>query len=129
MDLFILASIPLKAPSRKFSDSLHKQVVILLTFSLDRLGIYYPRGATVGGSMVANAMNFMMPPDSNWEYIAELTGDDSWNPQQMREYFIELERNVYLEPGSPEHGFDGYITVGVHRRTSYRTLLTEKIVQ
>lgn len=61
--------------------------------------------------MVANAMNFMMPPDSNWEYIAELTRDDSWAPEEMRQYFVELERAVYLEPGEPEHGYDGYITV------------------
>ena len=61
--------------------------------------------------MVANAMNFMMPPDSNWEYIAESTGDDSWAPQEMRKYFVELERAVYLDGDEPDHGFDGYITV------------------
>jgi choline dehydrogenase len=62
--------------------------------------------------MVANAMNFMMPPDSNWEYIAELTGDDAWRPEEMRRYFEELERAVYLDPESnPDHGYDGYITV------------------
>jgi hypothetical protein len=64
--------------------------------------------------MVANAMNFMMPPDSNWEYIVNLTGDETWHPEEMRRYFTELERVVYLEEGSdPTHGYDGYITVGL----------------
>lgn len=61
--------------------------------------------------MVANAMNFMMPPDSNWEYIANLTEDETWNPEEMRRYFVELERVVYLDSENPDHGHDGYITV------------------
>jgi choline dehydrogenase len=60
--------------------------------------------------MVANAMNFMMPPDSLWEYITDLTDDSTWSPDKMRGYFEELERVVYLE-NDPNHGYDGYITV------------------
>ncbi|KAI0483412.1 hypothetical protein F4859DRAFT_503053 [Xylaria cf. heliscus] len=74
------------------------------------LGIFYPRGASVGGSSQANAMNFVLPPDNDWEYIAELTGDDSWRAQKMRDYFIQLERNVYTDGQKPGHGYDGYIS-------------------
>lgn len=42
------------------------------------LGIYYPRGATVGGSSMINAMCVWLPPASDWDYIADLTGDKSW---------------------------------------------------
>ncbi|TRX91714.1 hypothetical protein FHL15_007496 [Xylaria flabelliformis] len=74
------------------------------------LGIFYPRGASVGGSSQANAMNFILPPDNNWEYIAELTGDDSWRAQNMRDYFIQLERNLYTNGEEPGHGYNGYIS-------------------
>lgn len=75
------------------------------------LGIYYPRGNTLGGSAQVNAMNFALPPDNDWRVIAELTGDDSWMPENMREYFMELERNEYLPGGAPGHGYDGYVSV------------------
>lgn len=42
------------------------------------LGVYYPRGATVGGSSMINAMVTYLPPNSDWDYIANLTGDTSW---------------------------------------------------
>jgi choline dehydrogenase len=42
------------------------------------LGIYYPRGATVGGSSMINAMATFLPTDSDWNYIANITGDKSW---------------------------------------------------
>jgi len=42
------------------------------------LGVYYPRGATVGGSSMINAMVTWLPPDSDWDYIGNITGDKSW---------------------------------------------------
>ncbi|KAK1497659.1 hypothetical protein CCUS01_13052 [Colletotrichum cuscutae] len=74
------------------------------------LGIYYLRGATVGGSAIANAMNVVLPPDSDWNHFAEVTGDESWGPENMRSMFIELERNTYTPEGTLGHGFDGYIS-------------------
>ncbi|KXH67409.1 hypothetical protein CSAL01_02591 [Colletotrichum salicis] len=74
------------------------------------LGIYYPRGATVGGFAIANAMNVILPTDSDWNHFAEVTGDESWGPENMRSMFIELERNTYTSRGTPGLGFDGYIS-------------------
>ena len=42
------------------------------------LGVYYPRGATVGGSSMINAMAALLPSDSDWNYIANITDDPSW---------------------------------------------------
>lgn len=42
------------------------------------LGIYYPRGATVGGSSMTNAMCTWLPSDSDWNHIQNITGDTSW---------------------------------------------------
>ncbi|KAH7118583.1 hypothetical protein B0J13DRAFT_599741 [Dactylonectria estremocensis] len=73
------------------------------------LGILYPRGATVGGSAQLNAMNFALPPDSDWDDIAELTGDETWNAENMRRYYIEVEKCTYVPEGTAGHGFDGYV--------------------
>ena len=75
------------------------------------LGIFYPRGATVGGSGQVNAMNFALPPDNDWDNIAEITGDESWRSANMRHYYQRLEDCQYRPPGTPSHGFDGYIDV------------------
>lgn len=42
------------------------------------LGLYYPRGGTLGGSSAINAMGPVLPSDGDWELIADLTGDASW---------------------------------------------------
>ncbi|KAM0722724.1 hypothetical protein Q7P37_002165 [Cladosporium fusiforme] len=72
-------------------------------------GIYYPRGATLGGSAQVNAMNFAWSPDREWDYIANLTGDDSWGHEQMRRHLIDLENCTFVSRGSPGHGFGGYL--------------------
>lgn len=41
-------------------------------------GVYYPRGATLGGSAITNAMATWLPNDVDWDYVANLTGDKSW---------------------------------------------------
>jgi choline dehydrogenase len=42
------------------------------------LGLYYPRGATLGGSSSVNAMGTVLPSDSDWQNIVDLTGDSAW---------------------------------------------------
>jgi hypothetical protein len=56
-------------------------------------------------------MNFALPPDNDWDAIAELTGDDSWRSDKMRELFIDIENCTYAPEGSPGHGFGGFVQV------------------
>lgn len=44
----------------------------------DMVGIQYPRGATLGGSSIINSGLSVLPSDSDWKYIHDLTGDTSW---------------------------------------------------
>lgn len=67
----------------------------------------------MGGSTQVNAMNFALPPENDWRYIAELTGDESWNPDEIRQHYMDLERSVYFPRGTPGHGFDGYVGVSI----------------
>lgn len=81
-------------------------------------GIFYPRAGTLGGCTVHNAMITVYPHDSDWDAIAELTGDPSWGADRMREHFKELEDCRYrgakrffarlgLNPSG--HGFGGWL--------------------
>jgi choline dehydrogenase len=54
-------------------------------------GVLYPRASALGGCAAHNAMIFMYPHDSDWDGIAELTGDPSWSARNMRRYFRRLE--------------------------------------
>lgn len=78
------------------------------------LGILYPRAATLGGCSTHNAMGLALPPDSDWDFIAKLTGDESWRAKEMRKFFVRLERNLYIEDHNSDkakgHGFGGYLS-------------------
>jgi len=73
------------------------------------LGVLYPRAGTLGGCSTHNAMISVYPFDNDWKYIQELTGDDSWEPSKMRNYFKKLERNEYLPNSVIGHGFGGWL--------------------
>ncbi|KAI1378095.1 GMC oxidoreductase [Hypoxylon crocopeplum] len=75
----------------------------------EQLGIYYPRAATLGGCAMHNAAVFHLPSDENWNYIAEITGDDSWRASEMRKVFEEIENCHYMENGTIGHGFSGWL--------------------
>ena len=54
-------------------------------------GVLYPRAGTLGGCSAHNAQILIYPDDSDWDYIADRTGDDSWRSDRMRAYFERLE--------------------------------------
>ncbi|CAG8971087.1 hypothetical protein HYALB_00009687 [Hymenoscyphus albidus] len=77
------------------------------------LGFYYPKGSTVGGSSMINQMVTFLPPESDWNYIANLTGDQSWSAANMRSVFTRIEHKNYLTKGTAGHGFDGFFQVSM----------------
>jgi choline dehydrogenase-like flavoprotein len=66
-------------------------------------GIFYPRTCALGGCTAHHAMIVVVPNDKDWDYIADLTGDESWRPNLMRGYFTKLERNEY------RRAYDGFL--------------------
>lgn len=76
-----------------------------------QLGIWYPRAATLGGCATHNAAAAFLPADANWDQIADVTGDDSWKAEAMRQYLVKLEKNEYLPNGTQGHGFSGYLDI------------------
>ena len=71
-------------------------------------GILYPRSGTLGGCAAHNALISIYPHESDWSYIQQITGDDTWNPDNMRTYFERLERCQYLPNSVVGHGFTGW---------------------
>ncbi len=81
-------------------------------------GVLYPRAGTLGGCTAHNAMIFVYPNDADWDAIAALTGDSSWNSKKMRSYFERLE-NCHHRPelrwlgklgiNPTRHGWSGWL--------------------
>ena len=90
-----------------------------------RRGVLYPRASTLGGCTAHHAMILMAPHESDWNAIADLTGDRSWRADAMRRYFQRLENCRYrplwrwiarLTGGRVNptgHGWDGWLDVEV----------------
>ncbi|MDV2997825.1 MAG: Oxygen-dependent choline dehydrogenase [Chroococcidiopsis sp. SAG 2025] len=82
----------------------------------DRGGVLYPRAGTLGGCTVHNLMITIYPNNSDWDAIAENTGDPSWKAENMRKYFERMEQCRYVEPSTDNptrHGFDGWLTTEI----------------
>ncbi|CAK1366001.1 Oxygen-dependent choline dehydrogenase [Cercospora beticola] len=79
------------------------------------LGILYPRTGALGGCSEHHALITTYPWRADWTYIQQLTGDDSWGPDEMRQHFVKLEKAQY--PVGAGHGTDGWL------RTSLTNLL------
>jgi choline dehydrogenase len=84
----------------------------------DRDGVLYPRAGTLGGCTAHNAQILVYPHNSDWDYIAELTQDPSWQADRMRSYFERLE-NCHHRPlhrllskfglNPSRHGWKGWL--------------------
>jgi choline dehydrogenase len=81
-------------------------------------GVLYPRAGTLGGCTAHNAMIFVYPHDADWDGIAKLTGDESWNCKHMRRYFERLENCHHRWPqrllgklgiNPSRHGWKGWL--------------------
>src|SRR5262245_27748417 len=60
-------------------------------------GILYPRGGALGGSTAVNAMITVAPKNSDWDQIAALTGDTSWQSGNMRKNYDRVVKWLSVE--------------------------------
>ena len=100
-----------------------------------RQGVLYPRAAALGGCTAHNAMIFMRPHDSDWNHIAEATGDASWRAHPMQRYAQRVEachhrplwralRRLGIDPTG--HGWDGWLRT--ERYLSFKDLGDDQMV-
>ena len=74
-----------------------------------RHGIYYPRARTLGGCTAHYAMIIIRPHNSDWQVISDATGDRTWAPENMNNYFARVERCLYRDDSAGGHGTDGWL--------------------
>lgn len=77
------------------------------------LGVLYPRAGTLGGCGSHNALISVLPHESDWVGIQNLTGDNSWAPAVMRKYFERLEHASYAPSSTVGHGYTGWLTTSL----------------
>jgi len=71
-------------------------------------GVWYPRAGTLGGCTAHNAMITVTPQNQDWDYIAAITGDETWSAANMNKYFARLENCQYIaRPGSLKYTLNG----------------------
>ena len=88
-------------------------------YCASRGGVFYPRAGTLGGCTAHNAMILISPNNSDWDAIADETGDETWRAQHMRRYFEAVESCQYrplrrwmkrtLGWDPSRHGFEGWL--------------------
>src|SRR5262245_21132232 len=80
-------------------------------------GVLYPRAGTLGGCTAHHAMITVYPHQSDWDHIADLTGDDSWRAEGMRPYFEKIENCKYIDRDDEDeargHGLNGWLTTNM----------------
>lgn len=72
--------------------------------------VWYPRAGALGGCTTHNAMITVTPQNCDWDHIAQVTGDSTWNAENMNRYFTRLENCQYVsKPGSLKHILRGLV--------------------
>jgi choline dehydrogenase len=59
------------------------------------LGNFYPRYGGLGGCTEHNALVGLLPTVNDMAYIANITGDSSWELSNMRTFYEKLEDAQY----------------------------------
>lgn len=72
------------------------------------IGTLYPRAGTLGGCSRHNALVAIRAFDNDWEAVADITGDTSWNGSTFQRYYEEIEHCNYLPNSIVGHGFNGW---------------------
>jgi choline dehydrogenase len=78
----------------------------------DDFGIWYPRAGTLGGCTSHHALVTIRPHRSDWDHVANVTGDKSWRSSNMQQYFERIERCQYRRGKDGDgsgHGFKGWL--------------------
>jgi len=78
------------------------------------LGNFYPRYGGLGGCSEHNALVSILPSKNDWNYIRDLLHDSSWDNDNMRQYWQNIEHLEYAVDSKKGHGLNGYIDVSVN---------------
>lgn len=86
-------------------------------YTHEEKGVIYPRAGCLGGCTAHNAMIMVYPHNADWDEIASITGDNTWNADNMRKYYERMENCQYrpknrllakLGINPSRHGWNGW---------------------
>lgn len=98
-------------------------------YTASKDGVLYPRAATLGGCTAHNAMITLYPDNKDWQSIVDITGDESWNPKDMRGFYKRLEDAQYVNPANAigeKRGYKGWL--GVEQTNPFIALKDKAVV-
>ncbi|KAJ7453413.1 hypothetical protein FB451DRAFT_1281210 [Mycena latifolia] len=83
-------------------------------FEFQNNNTWYPRAQAVGGCAIHNALqNCVAGLKPIFDFLETTFNDPSWKLENMWDYFVRIERNLYLRQPNPDHGFTGWLgTIG-----------------
>jgi choline dehydrogenase len=88
-------------------------------FVREQNGIWYPRAGALGGCTAHNAMILVYPNNSDWDQIADLTGDPSWRSPAMWKYFERIQEWLPAEKAAASEAIaDGQVRKVIARSVS-----------
>ena len=81
----------------------------------------YLRGKGLGGSTIANHLTYTRGARGDYDFWAELVGDDAWSWNEVLKHFKSLENlhfhddpsNDYVRPSVDKHGYDGPVDISI----------------
>ncbi|KAF8185209.1 hypothetical protein K438DRAFT_1597333 [Mycena galopus ATCC 62051] len=76
---------------------------------------WYPRARGLGGSTVHNGLiNDVGAMKGDFGALATMFNDSTWSYDNMRNYFIRIENNLYMPDTDTDHGFDGWLSTDIN---------------
>ncbi|KAF7342744.1 Choline dehydrogenase [Mycena sanguinolenta] len=76
---------------------------------------WYPRARGLGGSTVHNGLiNDVGAMKADFGALATMFNDSTWSYDNMRNYFIRIEDNLYEPHTDADHGFDGWLKTSIN---------------
>ncbi|KAJ7920496.1 hypothetical protein B0H13DRAFT_1987033 [Mycena leptocephala] len=79
-------------------------------FPIQRNDLWYPRASAIGGCTIHNGMeNNIGGLHQTLDTLARTFNDSTWTRDNMQSFYALIERNLYLTPPNPDHGFDGWL--------------------
>ncbi|KAJ6479000.1 hypothetical protein C8R45DRAFT_1006433 [Mycena sanguinolenta] len=76
---------------------------------------WYPRAQGLGGSTVHNGLiNDVGAMKGDFGALATMFNDSTWSYDNMRNYFIRIEKNLYMPETDTDHGFNGWLKTDVN---------------
>jgi choline dehydrogenase len=93
----------------------------------DNITIEYPRGITLGGSSQINAMIAMTANSLEWDYIAQVTNDPTWNHENIQNNYQTLVENCQF--CSNNQNKQGWLNISIENPENFQNPVLNSLLE